>query len=92
MDHDRLERLPDDYTGFHTKAGERWKHKDFEEARTGAGYRLFISDRGERRRYDFGPRESHDATLLDLREQLEQAKPMGAATGGAGEGEETRTS
>ena len=80
MDHDRLERLDDDYIAFHTARGERWKHKDFEEARTGSGYRLFVSDRGERRRYDFGPRESHDATLLDLREQLERAKPFAADT------------
>ena len=92
MDHDRLERLDDDFVAFHTTAGARWRHKDFEAARTGSGYRLFISDDGERRRYDFGPHESHDATLLDLREQLERATPLGAATSGAGDGEETRAS
>lgn len=83
MDRDRLERLEDDFVAFHTTKGERWKHKDFEAARTGAGYRLFVSDRGEQRRYDFGPHESHDATLLDLRDQLERAKPFDSAAGQA---------
>lgn len=89
MDHDRLEPLPDDFTAFHTRSGERWKHKDVEEARTGLGYRVFVSDRGERRRYDFGSHESHDATVLDLREQLERAKPLppdaGPSPGARGE-------
>ena len=77
-DHDRLEALADGFTAFHTKGGERWKHKDMEVSRVGPGYRLFISDSGERRRYDFGPTEPHDATLFDLREQLTRATPIAA--------------
>ena len=72
--HDRLEPLPDGYVGFRAANGERWKHKDVEEGRTGPGYRLFISDSGEERRYAFGASEPHDATLLDLREQLSRAR------------------
>ena len=77
-DHERLEALEDGFTAFHTKSGERWKHKDMEVSRVGTGYRLFISDKGERRRYDFGPTEPHDATLFDLREQVARATPMAA--------------
>jgi hypothetical protein len=76
---DRLEPLPDGFVAFHTERGERWKHKDMEEeGRVGVGYRLFISDRGEERRYTFGPKEPHDATVLDLRDQLAKATPVGA--------------
>ena len=75
-DHDRLERLADGSVAFHTTAGERWTHRDEEEARVGPGYRLFVSDRGERRRYAFGPTEPHDATLLDLRDQLARSTPL----------------
>ena len=77
-DHDRLEPLPDGFTAFHTTKGERWTHRDVEASRVGAGYRLFVSDRGERRRYDFGPKEPHDATVFDLREQLAKSRPVSA--------------
>ena len=56
---DRLEPLPDGSVAFRTEGGERWRHKDIEDARVGGGYRLFISDTGEERRYVFGPTESH---------------------------------
>ena len=75
-DHDRLEQLPDGSIAFRTTGGERWMHRDVEEARTGPGYRLFISDNGEERRYVFGAHEPHDATLFDLREQLARAAPV----------------
>jgi hypothetical protein len=80
---DRFEPLDDGFVAFHDEKGERWKHKDMSEARTGEGYRLFVSDRGEERRYAFGPRESHDATILDLRDQLAKATsgPAAATTG-----------
>ena len=81
MAHDRLEPLPDGVTAFHTAAGERWKHRDMEASRVGPGYRLFVNDRGEQRRYEFGPAEPHDATLLDLRDQLGRAKPFTEAAG-----------
>ena len=48
-----------------------------EASRVGPGYRLFVSDAGERRRYTFGPHEVHDATLADLREQLARAEREG---------------
>ena len=76
--HGRLEPLADGFVAFHTADGERWKHRDVEASRTGPGYRLFVSDRGEQRRYAFGPTEPHDATLLDLREQLARATPVDA--------------
>ena len=72
----KLEPLPDGFVAFHTERGERWRHKDMEDGRTGTGYRVFISDKGEERRYKFGPRESHDATILDLRDQLARAEPV----------------
>jgi hypothetical protein len=75
-DHDRLERLADGFTAFHTARGDRWRHRDVEASRVGPGYRLFISDRGEHRRFDFGPTEPHDATLSDLRDQLARATPV----------------
>ena len=81
-DKDRLEPLPDGFVAFRTEAGERWRHKDIEEARVGGGYRRFLSEAGEERRYVFGPTESHDATLLDLREQLARAQRVSA--GGEG--------
>ena len=80
--HTQLEHLPDGYIAFHTKDGKRWRHKDLSDARVGPGYRVFISDTGEERRYEFGPREVHDATLLDLREQLAKAKPVTASAAG----------
>ena len=78
---DRLESLADGFVGFHTTAGERWKHRDVEASRIGPGYRLFVSDRGEQRRYTFGPSEPHDATVLDLREQLARAAPFDPSSG-----------
>ena len=75
---DQLEPLADGFIAFRTKSGERWKHRDVEDATVGPGYRLFVSDSGEERRYAFGPKESHDATILDLREQLGKAKPVTA--------------
>ena len=81
MAHDRLEPLPDGFTAFHTASGERWKHRDVESSRVGPGYRLFVNERGEQRRYDYGPTEPHDATLLDLRDQLARAKPFTEAAG-----------
>jgi hypothetical protein len=71
-----LEPLADGFVAFRTEKGERWKHRDVETSRTGPGYRLFVSDGGDQRQYVFGPHESHDATLFDLREQLAKAKPM----------------
>jgi hypothetical protein len=78
-DRDRLEMLPDGSTAFRTASGERWKHRDVEASRVGPGYRLFVSDRGEQRRLEFGPNEPHDATLSDLRDQLARARPFTAA-------------
>ena len=75
-DRNRLEPLPDGFVAFRTEKGQRWRHKDIEEARVGEGYRLFISDSGEERKYVFGPNESHDATLFDLRQQLSRAQPV----------------
>ena len=74
LHHDRLEPLPDGFVGFRAANGERWKHRDVEAGRTGPGHRLFVSESGEERRYIFGPTEPHDATLLDLREQLTRAR------------------
>jgi hypothetical protein len=76
-DRNKLQRLPDGFVAFRTKDGQRWRHKDIEEARVGEGYRLFVSDTGEQRKYVFGPKESHDATLFDLRQQLSRAQPLG---------------
>jgi hypothetical protein len=83
-DRNRLEPLPDGFVAFRTEDGQRWRHRDIEEARTGEGYRLFISDSGDERRYVFGPNESHDATLYDLRLQLRRAQPVGTAGNSAG--------
>ena len=77
---DRLEPLADGTTAFHTAGGERWRHRDLEAGRVGRGYRMFISDRGEQRRYEFGPNEPHDATISDLREQLARAQRVDTAT------------
>jgi hypothetical protein len=84
--HDRLEPLEDGFVGFHDANGRHWKHKDVEASRVGPGYRLFVSDQGEERRYAFGKSEPHDATLLDLREQLGRATRADAPsrTEGAG--------
>ena len=90
LHHDHLEPLADGFVAFHAADGTRWKHWDVESARVGEGYRLFVSDGGEERRYTFGPGEPHDATLLDLREQLQRATPVAAesARGGAATGRE----
>jgi hypothetical protein len=82
MANSKLEPLADGFVAFHTERGERWRHKDMSEARTGPGYRLFVSDSGEERRYEFGAHESHDATILDLRDQLARAQPMTAGMAG----------
>ena len=78
MGHDRnhLEQLEGGFVAFYTADGERWKHRDEETARTGPGYRLFVSDKGERRRYVFGPGQPHDTTVFDLREQVARATPI----------------
>ena len=76
----RLERLPDGFVAFWTASGERWRHKDVEEGRVGEGFRIFVSDLGEERRYTFGPREPHDATVEDLRDQLARATPVAQQT------------
>ena len=82
-DHDRLERLDDGSIAFRAADGKRWRHRDVETSRTGPGYRLFISDSGEQRQCTFGPGESHDTTLLDLREQLARAQPVDSASSAA---------
>ena len=78
-DHGRLEQQPDGSVAFYTTGGERWTHRDVEEARTGPGHRLFVSENGEERRYVFGAHEPHDATLFDLREQLARATPVSSS-------------
>jgi hypothetical protein len=75
-EHSQLEHLPDGFIAFQTAKGERWRHRDVEASGVGPGYRLFISDRGEQRRYDFGKNEPRDVTLFDLREQVARAKPF----------------
>lgn len=84
---DRLDPQPDGFTAFHTESGERWRHKDIEEAVTGPGYRLFLSDAGEERRYYFGPKEPHDATVHDLRRQLAAANRVTSDSSSSVEGE-----
>ena len=79
----QLEPLDDGYVAFRTQDGERWKHKDMTKGRVGEGYRVFISDEGAERRYQFGPDELHDATIEDLREQLRRAEPAPDATAGS---------
>ena len=79
MPNNKLEPVADGFVAFHTERGERWRHKDMSAARTGPGHRVFISESGEERRYEFGEHESHDATILDLREQLARAEPVGPA-------------
>jgi hypothetical protein len=79
-DRDKLEPLADGFVAFRTEAGGRWKHRDVEAGRTGPGYRLFVSDEGEERRYTFGAHEPHDATLFDLRDQLGKATLMARST------------
>lgn len=71
----QLEPLDDGFVAFRTENGERWKHKDLTEGRVGEGYRTFISDDGEERRYRFSANDVHDATIFDLREQLRRAEP-----------------
>ena len=75
---DHLEPLDDGFVAFYTKSGERWKHRDVEGGTTGLGYRLFVSESGAERRHIFGAKEPHDATLLDLREQVSRATPVEA--------------
>ena len=75
-DRNKLEPLADGFVAFRTQDGQRWKHKDIDESRIGEGYRLFIADSGEERRYVFRPDESHDATVDDLRQQLGRAQAV----------------
>jgi len=78
-DNNRLEPLGDGSIAFRAADGKRWRHRDVETSRTGPGYRLFIPDSGGQRRCPFAPGESHDTTLLDLREQLARAQPFDSA-------------
>ena len=79
----KLEPLGDGFIAFHTESGERWKHKDVADPAAEGGYhRLFISDRGEERRYVFRAREPRDATIHDLRDQLARAQAAGSAAAG----------
>ena len=78
---DKLEPLPDGFVAFHTESGERWRHKDVIPDEGGTGYRLFVSERGEERRYQFGPKDPRDSTVWDLRHQLSEAQAAPAAQG-----------
>ena len=81
---DKLEPLADGWVAFHTESGERWKHKDVTESEaTGLAtqYRLFVSDRGEQRRYTFAPKDPRDSTISDLREQLRRSDLASASAG-----------
>ena len=89
-DNNRLEPLGDGSVAFRATDGKRWRHRDVETSRTGPGYRLFISDSGEQRRCTFGPGESHDTTLLDLREQLARAEPFESTAASRVDGGEAR--
>ena len=73
---DKLEPMADGWVGFHTESGDHWKHRDVTEAGpTGTThYRLFVGDRGEQRRYTFGPKDPRDSTVWDVREQLRRAE------------------
>lgn len=82
----QLEPLEEGWVAFHTEDGERWRHKDLTEGRVGEGYRVFISDAGEERRYRFSATEPHDATTADLREQLTRADRVDAPGGTVSEG------
>ena len=72
---DKLEPLADGWVGFHTESGDHWKHKDVTETGPAgtAHYRLFVSDKGEQRRYTFAPKDPRDSTVWDLREQLRRS-------------------
>lgn len=81
---DKLEPLADGWVAFHTESGDRWKHKD--SAETGASgttvhYRLFVSDKGEQKRYTFAPKDARDSTVWDLREQLRRSEAVAAGAG-----------
>jgi hypothetical protein len=81
---DKLEPLADGFVAFHTESGERWKHKDVAvhaDGQPAAYYRLFISDKGDERRYEFAPKDTRDATIWDLRHQLGKAQPASATAG-----------
>ena len=83
---DKLEPLADGFVAFHTETGERWKHKDVssdDPAHGQAHDRIFISDKGEQRRYRFGPKDARDSTVWDLREQLAKATPVDSPSGAA---------
>jgi hypothetical protein len=81
---DKLEPVADGFIAFHTESGERWRHKDVTytpQGREPGICRLFVSDKGEERRYVFGPKDPRDATIADLREQLKKAEPVPAGEG-----------
>ncbi|HUQ82490.1 MAG TPA: hypothetical protein VM076_15180 [Gemmatimonadaceae bacterium] len=79
---DKLEPLADGWVGFHTESGDHWKHRDVNEAGSAgtAHYRVFVSDRGEQRRYSFSRKDPRDSTVWDLREQLRRSEESVAAT------------
>jgi hypothetical protein len=79
----QLEPLEEGWVAFRTETGERWRHKDMTHARVGEGYRVFISDHADQRRYRFGATETHDATIEDLRDQLRRAEPIPENLGSA---------
>jgi hypothetical protein len=74
-DRNRLEHLEDGWIAFRDEDGKRWRHRDETATDAGRDYRVFVSDAGEERHYAFGERESHDATIHDLRDQLRRASP-----------------
>ena len=80
-DRNRLEPLEDGWVAFRAEDGTRWRHKDLTEGRVGEGYREFVADSGEVRRYRFSAGELHDATIADLRDQLKRSEPTPPASG-----------
>lgn len=82
----QLEPLADGWVAFHAEGGGRWRHKDLTEGRVGEGYRVFVSDDGEERRYRFSVTEPHDATVDDLRDQLRRSETGSAPVESGREG------
>lgn len=77
----QLEPLDDGWVAFRAEDGVRWRHKDMTEGRVGEGYRVFMADSGEERRYRFSATELHDATVEDLRDQLRRSEPAPGESG-----------
>jgi hypothetical protein len=69
-DRNKLEHLDDGTIAFHAEDGQRWRHRVVARAGNAPAYRHFVSDTGDERHYVFGERESFDATIHDLRDQL----------------------